>query len=83
MIIEWLIHLKKILIQMIFILKNWKIFNLKCNLGPDVNEEVAEMTGVKAGQHAWAVNSHDGSWKNGTSAGGCRNYLRSFAMNPQ
>ena len=54
-----------------------------CNLGPDVMEEVAEMTGVKAGSHPWAVNSHDGSWRRGTTAGGCRNNLRTFAMNPQ
>lgn len=41
------------------------------------------MTGVKAAQHAWATNSHDGSWRSGTSAGGCRNNLRSFSSNPQ
>jgi len=54
-----------------------------CNLGPDVMEEVYEMTGVKASQRAWATNSHDGSWRSGQTAGGCRNYLRSFATNPQ
>uniref|UniRef100_A0A7E4VCX7 Calpain catalytic domain-containing protein n=1 Tax=Panagrellus redivivus TaxID=6233 RepID=A0A7E4VCX7_PANRE len=54
-----------------------------CNLGPDVMQEVKEMTGVQAGHHTWAVNSHDGSWRKGQTAGGCRNYLRSFASNPQ
>ncbi|KAI6244122.1 Calpain family cysteine protease [Aphelenchoides fujianensis] len=54
-----------------------------CNLGPDVQEEVFEMTGVKSNQNTWAVNSHDGSWRAGSTAGGCRNYLRSFANNPQ
>ncbi|KAI6209484.1 Calpain family cysteine protease [Aphelenchoides besseyi] len=54
-----------------------------CNLGPDVQEEVFEMTGVKSNQNVWAVNSHDGSWRAGSTAGGCRNYLRTFANNPQ
>lgn len=38
---------------------------------------------VKSNQNTWAVNSHDGSWRAGSTAGGCRNYLRSFANNPQ
>ncbi|KAI6232397.1 Calpain clp-1 [Aphelenchoides besseyi] len=54
-----------------------------CNLGPDVQEEVFEMTGVKSNQNVWAVNSHDGSWRANSTAGGCRNYLRTFANNPQ
>lgn len=40
------------------------------------------MTGVKANKNTWATNSHDGSWQ-GSSAGGCRNYLKTFANNPQ
>jgi len=31
----------------------------------------------------WQVNSFCGSWVNGCSAGGCRNYLETFAHNPQ
>jgi calpain len=54
-----------------------------CNLGPDVMQEVAEMTGVQAGHETWAVNSHDGSWRQGSTAGGCRNFLKTFANNPQ
>lgn len=54
-----------------------------CNLGPDVQDEVFEMTGVKANKNTWATNSHDGSWRSGSTAGGCRNYLRTFANNPQ
>lgn len=54
-----------------------------CNLGPEIMEEVYEMTGVKANKEVWATNSHDGSWRQGSTAGGCRNYLRSFASNPQ
>jgi calpain len=54
-----------------------------CNLGPDVMEEVYQMTGVQAGHQVWAVNTHDGAWRSGSTAGGCRNYLRSFANNPQ
>ncbi|CAD5234502.1 unnamed protein product [Bursaphelenchus xylophilus] len=54
-----------------------------CNLGPEVMEEIFEMTGVKANKDVWATNSHDGSWRQGSTAGGCRNYLKSFARNPQ
>ncbi|KAL7069749.1 hypothetical protein ACQ4LE_011145 [Meloidogyne hapla] len=55
-----------------------------CNLGPDIKEEIYEMTGVKlTSQNTWATNSHDGSWRAGQTAGGCRNYLRTFATNPQ
>ncbi|KAI1724393.1 calpain family cysteine protease domain-containing protein [Ditylenchus destructor] len=54
-----------------------------CNLGPDVMEEVFQMTGVNAAHNTWATNSHDGSWRRGVTAGGCRNYLDSFVMNPQ
>uniref|UniRef100_A0A915CZJ1 Calpain catalytic domain-containing protein n=1 Tax=Ditylenchus dipsaci TaxID=166011 RepID=A0A915CZJ1_9BILA len=57
-----------------------------CNLGPDVMNEIAEMTGIprlRAIQHTWSVNSFHGSWRRGSTAGGCRNYLSSFASNPQ
>lgn len=55
-----------------------------CNLGPDVMEEIYQMTGVKTTpQNTWATNSHDGSWRHQQTAGGCRNYLRTFATNPQ
>ncbi|VDN51412.1 unnamed protein product [Dracunculus medinensis] len=56
-----------------------------CNLGPDVMDEVTEMTGVsmsQAGYKTWNARTHLGVWS-GQSAGGCRNYLNSFAYNPQ
>ena len=31
-----------------------------CNLGPDVMDEVYQMTGVRAPGLTWASNSHDG-----------------------
>ena len=49
-----------------------------CNLGPDVMEEVYSMTGVKPTNHTWSTNSHDGSWRRGVNAGGCRNNLSAY-----
>ncbi|KAH7708812.1 calpain Clp-1 [Aphelenchoides avenae] len=65
-------------------LKNFEKMEI-CNLGPDVMEEIYEMTGVSQVKHrrAWKTASHDGSWRAGQTAGGCRNNLRTFANNPQ
>jgi len=63
-------------------MKNFEKMEI-CNLGPDVMEEITQMTGVDAKKETWATNSHDGSWRRGQTAGGCRNFLRTFAMNPQ
>ncbi|WKX98459.1 hypothetical protein Q1695_013832 [Nippostrongylus brasiliensis] len=54
-----------------------------CNLGPDVMDEVYQMTGVKAAGSVWAANTHDGAWIRDQTAGGCRNYIATFASNPQ
>ncbi|XP_062911689.1 calpain-2 catalytic subunit-like [Mobula hypostoma] len=46
-----------------------------CNLTPDTlaSNEV----------HKWSMVVHNGSWRTGSSAGGCRNYPRTFWTNPQ
>jgi len=54
-----------------------------CNLGPEVMQEIQQMTGVDASHQTWKAISHEGSWRKGQTAGGCRNFLRTFAMNPQ
>lgn len=56
-----------------------------CNLGPDVMEDIRNMTGVsmeQAGFKKWNARTHLGVW-DGNTAGGCRNYLDSFDLNPQ
>ncbi|KAI6175840.1 Calpain clp-1 [Aphelenchoides bicaudatus] len=55
-----------------------------CNLGPTVMNEIAEMTGVDVQHSPWSEFQVDGQWltANGT-AGGCRNYMNTFANNPQ
>lgn len=56
-----------------------------CNLGPEVLEEVRQMTGVsveEVGYKRWNTRTHLGVWS-GETAGGCRNYLNTFANNPQ
>ncbi|VDM56272.1 unnamed protein product [Angiostrongylus costaricensis] len=54
-----------------------------CNLGPDVMDEVYQMTGVRAASNTWSANTHDGAWIRNQTAGGCRNYINTFASNPQ
>ncbi|VBB32266.1 unnamed protein product [Acanthocheilonema viteae] len=48
-----------------------------CNLGPEVMNEVYQMTGVKSSQNAWATYTHNGAWIANKTAG------ETFAMNPQ
>lgn len=46
-----------------------------CNLGPDVMNEIAEMTGVNQESY-WTEFQADGSWSCSTgTAGGCRNHM--------
>uniref|UniRef100_A0A158Q8T4 Calpain catalytic domain-containing protein n=1 Tax=Elaeophora elaphi TaxID=1147741 RepID=A0A158Q8T4_9BILA len=54
-----------------------------CNLGPEVMDEVYQMTGVQSSQNAWATYTHSGAWVANETAGGCRNYIQTFTMNPQ
>ncbi|VDM10716.1 unnamed protein product [Wuchereria bancrofti] len=54
-----------------------------CNLGPEVMDEVYQMIGVQPSQSAWATYTHNGTWTANETAGGCRNYIQTFAMNPQ
>uniref|UniRef100_A0A915Q477 Calpain catalytic domain-containing protein n=1 Tax=Setaria digitata TaxID=48799 RepID=A0A915Q477_9BILA len=54
-----------------------------CNLGPEVMNEVYQMTGVQGSQNGWATYTHNGAWIANETAGGCRNYIQTFPMNPQ
>uniref|UniRef100_A0A915HUQ0 Calpain catalytic domain-containing protein n=1 Tax=Romanomermis culicivorax TaxID=13658 RepID=A0A915HUQ0_ROMCU len=54
-----------------------------CNLGPEVAAEIEQMTGVRIGKTAWQAASHEGEWITNKTAGGCRNFIRTFANNPQ
>ncbi|CAJ0942432.1 unnamed protein product, partial [Mesorhabditis belari] len=63
-------------------MKNFEKMEI-CNLGPDVMDEVYQMTGVRAAANTWATNNHDGTWVRNQTAGGCRNYINTFANNPQ
>uniref|UniRef100_A0AC34G5X3 Calpain catalytic domain-containing protein n=1 Tax=Panagrolaimus sp. ES5 TaxID=591445 RepID=A0AC34G5X3_9BILA len=57
-----------------------------CNLGPEVMNEIAAMTGVDAAREATAWTSFitNGGWNSRQgSAGGCRNYIDTFPNNPQ
>lgn len=47
-----------------------------CNLSPDALEDMD-------GSHKWESSVFEGSWIKGSTAGGCRNYLDTFAHNPQ
>lgn len=56
-----------------------------CNLGPEVMGEIEQMTGVApvTSDLTWNVGVHDGSWIANQTAGGCRNFINTFADNPQ
>lgn len=58
-----------------------------CNLSPaPLNDD--EHSGKEGEDHGhcnkhWEETAFEGSWISGVSAGGCRNYLQTYAMNPQ
>ncbi|XP_023333917.1 calpain-A, partial [Eurytemora carolleeae] len=49
-----------------------------CNLSP----ECLESCGLDK-RFQWCVNSFNSAWISGETAGGCRNYIDTFALNPQ
>ena len=46
-----------------------------CMLSPDSAQD--------SGKKSWAMEINLGSWQKHVSAGGCRNFIDSFALNPQ
>ena len=59
-----------------------------CNLSPEplTDEEHAGNKVDEEHSHCnkhWEEKLFEGSWISGVSAGGCRNYLQTYAMNPQ
>ncbi|RUS84596.1 hypothetical protein EGW08_007623 [Elysia chlorotica] len=46
-----------------------------CSLGPESPEA--------NGKISWSGRMEHGAWRKGTTAGGCRNFIQTFAMNPQ
>jgi len=58
--------------------KDWRRYFDQCeitNLSPDALDE--------DNPFKWEVTSYSGAWVPGASAGGCRNYIETFADNPQ
>ncbi|KAE9522347.1 hypothetical protein AGLY_017259 [Aphis glycines] len=51
-----------------------------CNLNPDLltKEQLGENKNLK-----WEMSVFEGEWVRGATAGGCRNFLETFASNPQ
>jgi calpain len=54
-----------------------------CNLGPEVMNEIAQMTGLdQIKNSAWTEFQTNGAWLNSNgTAGGCRNYMGIFVLN--
>ena len=46
------------------------------NLSPDSLEDEDVMEGTAS--HKWEMSVYEGAWIRGSTAGGCRNYLREF-----
>ena len=54
-----------------------------CSLNPDSLEEDFEGGGGGYDKKKWEMSLYEGAWVRGQTAGGCRNYLDTFAANPQ
>ncbi|CAL8110373.1 unnamed protein product [Orchesella dallaii] len=59
-----------------------------CNIGPDVLDELEKIKCHKQDEFIqqkgrWVMNVYNGSWVKGITAGGCRNFVATFGMNPQ
>ncbi|XP_054736946.1 calpain-A [Anastrepha obliqua] len=50
-----------------------------CNLSPDSLTEEQQISGKRK----WEMSMFEGEWTLGTTAGGCRNFLDTFWLNPQ
>lgn len=46
-----------------------------CHLGPEVMDEIEEMTGSSIPGITWTTSTAEGAWQVNRSAGGCRNFL--------
>lgn len=53
-----------------------------CHLSPE-SLEMDDAESEKSYEKEWILNSFEGEWVAGISAGGCRNYADSFPSNPQ
>ncbi|CAK9301677.1 unnamed protein product [Gordionus sp. m RMFG-2023] len=57
-----------------------------CHLSPEAYEAIWSDTpnsNVNAAYKKWEVNLHNDSWVKGANAGGCRNFLDTYWLNPQ
>ncbi|XP_037073401.1 calpain-B-like [Pollicipes pollicipes] len=58
--------------------KHFEILEI-CNLSPDSLDDDDDSTLAKR----WEMSMFEGAWVRGATAGGCRNYIDTFAHNPQ
>ncbi len=60
-------------------MKNFEKMEI-CNLGPEVMNEIQQMTGIRTRQQQWSTCAEDGRWIRNRTAGGCRNYIGNIIM---
>lgn len=61
--------------------KYFNVFEI-CHLSPD-SFKYDDEDDMSAPDKEWILNSHEGEWVKGISAGGCQNYRDTFPLNPQ